>query len=138
VTDDRPRFDTRAVSGEAADDYPAGDVVPPIHLSTTFARERMADDPEFDYALGGMLAFEIAGGEAAAATALDALRHVRLAVSLGGVGSLIAHVLTMTHYYLDTETRERMGISDPLIRMSTGIEDPADIVADLERGLDRA
>jgi len=86
---------------------------------------------------GGMLAFEIAGGEAAAATALDALEHVRLAVSLGGVESLIAHVPTMTHHYLDAATRERMGISDALIRMSVGIEHAADIIADLERGLDR-
>jgi len=86
---------------------------------------------------GGMLSFEIDGGEPEAARFLEDLAHVRLAVSLGGVESLIAHVPTMTHHYLDDETREEMGISESLIRMSVGIEHAEDILADLERGLGR-
>jgi len=86
---------------------------------------------------GGMLSFEIDGGEPEAARFLEDLAHVRLAVSLGGVESLIAHVPTMTHHYLDEGTRREMGISESLIRMSVGIEHAEDILADLERGLGR-
>jgi cystathionine gamma-lyase len=86
---------------------------------------------------GGMLSFEIDGGEPEAAAFLESLEHVRLAVSLGGVESLIAHVPTMTHHYLDEATRRAMGIPESLIRMSVGIEHPEDVLADLERGLER-
>jgi len=86
---------------------------------------------------GGMLSFDIDGGEPEAAAFLEDLDHARLAVSLGGVESLIAHVPTMTHYYLDEGTREEMGISESLVRMSVGIENTEDLLADLERGLGR-
>jgi cystathionine gamma-lyase len=86
---------------------------------------------------GGMLSFEIDGGEAEAARFLEDLDHVRLAVSLGGVESLIAHVATMTHHYVDDARLESMGITDSLVRMSVGIEHTDDILADLDRGLDR-
>lgn len=86
---------------------------------------------------GGMLSFEIDGDQSDAAVFLEDLDHVRLAVSLGGVESLIAHVPTMTHRYLTAKTRKAMGISPSLIRMSVGIEHPDDIIMDLERGLDR-
>jgi cystathionine beta-lyase/cystathionine gamma-synthase len=84
-----------------------------------------------------MLSFEIDGGEPEAAAFLEGLDHVRLAVSLGGVESLIAHVPTMTHHYLEEGTREEMGISESLVRMSVGIEHTEDLLGDLERGLDR-
>jgi len=100
------------------------------HPQYELARERMDG-------FGGMLSFEIDGGEPEAARFLEDLEHVRLAVSLGGVESLIAHVPTMTHHYLDEGTRSEMGITESLIRMSVGIEDAEDIVADLERGLGR-
>jgi cystathionine gamma-lyase len=86
---------------------------------------------------GGMLSFEIDGGEPEAARFLEALDHAQLAVSLGGVESLIAHVPTMTHHYLTDETRQEMGITDSLIRFSVGIEDTDDLLEDLNRGLDR-
>ncbi|MEF8843794.1 MAG: PLP-dependent aspartate aminotransferase family protein [Haloarculaceae archaeon] len=86
---------------------------------------------------GGMLSFEIDGGEPEAAAFLEDLEHVRLAVSLGGVESLIAHVPTMTHHYLDEGTRREMGISESLIRMSVGIEHTEDLLEDLGRGLGR-
>lgn len=86
---------------------------------------------------GGMLAFEIDGGEPEAAAVLADLDHVRLAVSLGGVESLIAHVASMTHRYLDDETLDSMGISDSLIRLSVGNERTDDILADLEGALER-
>jgi cystathionine gamma-lyase len=100
------------------------------HPQHGLARERMDG-------FGGMLSFEIDGGEPEAARFLEDLEHVRLAVSLGGVESLIAHVPTMTHHYLGEGTRREMGISESLIRMSVGIEHAEDIVADLDRGLGR-
>lgn len=99
--------------------------------------------PQYDLAsdqmdgFGGMLSFEIDGSEPEAARFLEALDHTQLAVSLGGVESLIAHVPTMTHHYLTDETRREMGITDSLIRFSVGIEDTDDLLEDLNRGLDR-
>jgi cystathionine gamma-synthase len=84
---------------------------------------------------GAMLSFELIGGEPAVETFLSALRCFSIAESLGGVESLIAHPATMTHAGIDAEARSRAGISDGLLRISVGIEDPADLVADLDRAL---
>jgi cystathionine gamma-synthase len=69
---------------------------------------------------------------------LDGLRCYSLAESLGGVESLIAHPATMTHASMTAEARAVAGISDKLLRLSVGIEDIADLRADLIAGLDRA
>jgi cystathionine gamma-lyase len=115
-------------------DHPAVDRVhyPGLesHPQHALAREQMDG-------FGGMLAFELDGGEAEAAAFLGSLERIGLAVSLGGVESLVAHVATMTHGYLTDATREEMGISESLIRLSVGVEHPDDLVADLGRGLDR-
>lgn len=87
---------------------------------------------------GAMLSFELAGGERAVRGFLDGLRLFSLAESLGGVESLVAHPATMTHASMTPEARQVAGISDGLLRLSVGIEDPADLVADLLAGLDRA
>ena len=87
---------------------------------------------------GGMVSFELAGGEAAVRAFLDGLRHFTLAESLGGVESLVAHPATMTHAAMSAEARATAGIRDSLLRLSVGIEDPRDLVADLERALDRS
>ncbi|MEY4933122.1 MAG: hypothetical protein RLZZ403_1442, partial [Pseudomonadota bacterium] len=68
----------------------------------------------------------------------DGLKCFSLAESLGGVESLAAHPATMTHAALDAETRLRAGITDGLIRLSVGIEDARDLLADLRAALDRA
>ena len=87
---------------------------------------------------GAMLSFELAGGEAQVRALLDGLRCYSLAESLGGVESLIAHPATMTHASMTPEARAVAGISDRLLRLSVGIEDIADLKADLVAGLDRA
>jgi cystathionine gamma-synthase len=89
-------------------------------------------------AFGAMLSFELAGGEVAVRAFLDGLQEFTLAESLGGVESLIAHPVTMTHAGMDAEARARAGIGAGLLRMSVGIEDPADLVADLSAALQRA
>ena len=87
---------------------------------------------------GAMLSFELHGGEAQVRALLDGLRCYSLAESLGGVESLIAHPATMTHASMTAEARAVAGISDRLLRLSVGIEEAADLKADLLAGLDRA
>ncbi|MDH3914568.1 MAG: cystathionine gamma-synthase [Chromatiales bacterium] len=87
---------------------------------------------------GAMLSFELAGGQGAIEAFLDGLEHFFLAESLGGVESLVAHPATMTHAAMEPEAREIAGIRDSLLRLSVGIEDAADLVADVARGLERA
>jgi cystathionine gamma-synthase len=87
---------------------------------------------------GAMLSFELAGGEPAIAAFLTGLTCFSLAESLGGVESLIAHPASMSHAGMDESARARAGIGAGLLRLSVGIEDQADLVADLGLGLERA
>lgn len=80
---------------------------------------------------GAMMTFDIAGGLEAARRFLKAVRVFACAESLGGVESLIEHPAIMTHASIPPDTRQRLGITDGLIRLSVGIEDPADLVDDL-------
>jgi len=86
---------------------------------------------------GAMLSFELDGGFEAIEAFLDGLRLFSLAESLGGVESLIAHPATMTHASMAPEARRAAGIGDALLRVSVGIEDGEDLVADLEAALAR-
>lgn len=86
---------------------------------------------------GGMLSFEIDGGTDAVKDLLEHLDLFQLTTSLGGVESLIAHVETMTHAEIPAAAREQMGLSKSLVRVSVGIEDADDLIADLEAGLSR-
>lgn len=85
---------------------------------------------------GSTFGFALHGGEAEAFRFLDALRVIKLAVSLGGTESLISHPASTTHSGLPKETRDRIGITDALIRLSVGIEDAGDLMADLDAALD--
>jgi cystathionine gamma-synthase len=87
---------------------------------------------------GAMLSFELNGGEAAVKAFLEGLQCFTLAESLGGVESLIAHPTSMTHAGMDETARLRAGIGPGLLRVSVGIEDADDLVADLAAGLERA
>jgi len=90
------------------------------------------------HGFGAMLSFELEGGYAAIEAFLDGLECFSLAESLGGVESLIAHPATMTHASMAPEARRTAGIGDALLRLSVGIEDGADLCADLESALARA
>ena len=85
---------------------------------------------------GGMVAFEV-GSLAAAKKVLESVKLCTLAESLGGVETLISHPATMTHASVDEEKRDRLGITDGLVRISVGIEDTDDIIADLDQALDK-
>ncbi len=86
---------------------------------------------------GGMISIETGSFEKARAV-VEATRIFALAESLGGVESLIGHPATMTHASVPEELRESMGLSLGLVRLSVGIEDPDDLLADLDMALDRA
>ncbi|OGU10554.1 MAG: methionine gamma-lyase [Gemmatimonadetes bacterium RBG_16_66_8] len=102
------------------------------------------DDPMFSVyrrqcaAPGSLIAFEVEGGEPAAFRVLNALKLVRLAVSLGGTESLAEHPATMTHSDLPPEDQARMGITSGMIRLSVGVEHFEDVVADLRQALEAA
>ncbi len=87
---------------------------------------------------GAMASFELKGTVENVKALLGSLHLFSLAESLGGVESLVAHPASMTHAAMDATARERAGISDTLLRLSIGIEEGADLVADLEQGLDAA
>lgn len=84
---------------------------------------------------GGMITFELKGGLPAAKTLLETVKLFALAESLGGVESLIEHPAIMTHASIPAEVRAELGIGDGMVRLSVGIEDAADLIADLEHAL---
>jgi methionine-gamma-lyase len=85
---------------------------------------------------GAMLSFTVKGGEAEAFRFLNALKLVKLAVSLGSTESLAEHPGTMTHAGVDPEERTKLGITPDLVRLSVGVEHPDDLIHDLERALE--
>ena len=77
----------------------------------------------------------IRGGEAESFKFLDALKIAKLAVSLGGTETLASHPAAMTHLSVPQERKDALGITDNLVRISIGIEDPDDLIADFEQAL---
>ena len=87
------------------------------------------------YGFGGMLSIEVAGSGEDATRVADRLQLFALAPSLGGVESLVTQPCTTTHHGLTPEERVRRGISDAMLRLSVGLEDTEDLIADLEQAL---
>jgi cystathionine beta-lyase/cystathionine gamma-synthase len=84
---------------------------------------------------GGILSFELKGGANAGIQLMNTVRLCLLAENLGAVETLITHPVSMTHGDVPREIRERTGVTDGLVRLSVGLENPADIIADLESAL---
>lgn len=87
---------------------------------------------------GGMVSFEVKGGHDAGAAVIDNVGMISIAVSLGDIETLIEHPASMTHSTYTPEEREMAGISDGLVRVSVGLEDAEDIIADLDQALAKA
>lgn len=100
----------------------------PSHAQHALARRQMR-------AFGGMVSFTIKGDTAAAHRILGRTKLFSLAESLGGVESLIGHPATMTHASIPKDERDRRGITEGLIRLSVGIEDGDDLIADLDQAI---
>jgi cystathionine beta-lyase/cystathionine gamma-synthase len=101
----------------------------PTHPEHELAKKQMRG-------FGGMISFET-GSLKSAKALLKSVRLCSLAESLGGVETLISHPATMTHSSVPPEDRARIGITDGLVRISAGIEDVEDLIADLEQALDK-
>jgi cystathionine beta-lyase/cystathionine gamma-synthase len=99
----------------------------PTHPQHDLARRQMSG-------FGGMLSFDL-GDEAKARKFVESTHIFALAESLGGVESLIGHPASMTHASVPLAMREAMGLTNSLVRLSCGIEDTEDLIADLEQGL---
>ncbi len=100
------------------------------HPNHAIAKKQMRD-------FGGMISFTLKGNKIEdARTLVKKVAVFALAESLGGVESLIGHPATMTHASIPKEAREKIGIVDSLIRLSVGVEDVEDLIADLEQALD--
>jgi len=102
----------------------------------------LADHPQHELAMrqmngqgGGIISMDIRGGLEASRRMLERCELFALAESLGGVESLINHPAIMTHASLPQERRQRLGISDTLIRLSVGVEDAEDLIEDLDYAL---
>ncbi|MFN8232948.1 MAG: aminotransferase class I/II-fold pyridoxal phosphate-dependent enzyme [Actinomycetota bacterium] len=91
---------------------------------------------ELSGGFGGMLAVEIAGGVDGGKRFCDALRLAWVATSLGGPQTLVGHAASTTHRQLDPDARRRAGIADGLVRVSVGLEDRDDLLADVARALE--
>jgi cystathionine gamma-lyase len=85
---------------------------------------------------GAMLWFEVVGGTAAGKALMDSVELCTLAENLGSVETLITHPVTMTHADVEKAERERVGITDGLVRLSVGLEDVEDLIADLRTALE--
>jgi methionine-gamma-lyase len=86
---------------------------------------------------GSMIAFEVEGGEPEAFRFLNALKLIKLAVSLGGTESLAEHPGAMTHSDIPLEDQAKIGIKPSMVRISVGLEDPEDLIADVAQALDK-
>jgi methionine-gamma-lyase len=86
---------------------------------------------------GSMIAFEVHGGEAEAFRFLNALKLIKLAVSLGGTESLAEHPGAMTHSDIPVDEQVKIGITPSMVRISVGVEDPDDLIADVGQALEK-
>ena len=131
----RQSCESAAVIAEWLERHPAVERVLypglPSHPQSELARRQM------QHGYGGIITFFIRGGLDAARRFLERVRIFTLAESLGGVESLVDHPGIMTHASVPPDKRVALGISDALIRLSVGIEDTEDLIADLEQALER-
>jgi cystathionine beta-lyase/cystathionine gamma-synthase len=99
----------------------------------SFPQKALADRQQ--RAPGGMLSFELKASAASAQGFLSSVKLCLLAENLGAVETLMTHPASMSHSDVPIETRNRLGITDELIRLSIGLEDPEDIIADLSQAI---
>ncbi len=96
------------------------------HAEHTLAKKQMRN-------FGGVLSFELKGGFKAGLKLIKKIKFCQLTASLGTIDTLIQHPASMSHYFVPKQQREQYGITDGLIRLSVGIEDVQDVIADLEQ-----
>ena len=102
----------------------------PSHPAHETAKKQMSG-------FSGMISFELTGGIPAGKIVMNSVKLAKLAESLGAVETMITHPATMTHAEVPKDEREARGLTDGLVRLSVGIENPDDIIADLEQALNQ-
>lgn len=100
----------------------------PDHQDHEIAKKQMSQ-------FGGMLSFTVVGGQAEALATIDRLQYCTHAPTLGDVDTLVLHPATSSHLNVDHSIREKNGITDGMVRVSVGIEDVDDLIADFEQAL---
>ena len=90
-----------------------------------------------EHGFGGIVTFELKCGREKSAEFVNSLKLCTIAVSLGDAETLIEHPATMTHSTYTPEALAQAGIGESMLRLSVGLEDAEDIIADLKEGLDR-
>ncbi len=100
----------------------------PSHPQHELAKAQMSD-------FGSVIAFDVEGGKERAFRFVNALELIDISNNLGDAKSLVTHPATTTHQRLSPEDRARLGISDGMVRLSVGLEDPEDVKEDLARAL---
>jgi O-succinylhomoserine sulfhydrylase len=99
----------------------------------------LAEHPQHDLAsqqqsgYGGIVSFEIRGGRSGAWDLIDRLRLFSITANLGDTRSIVTHPASTTHSRVSAEDRKRSGITEGLIRLSIGLEEPRDLIVDLEQ-----
>ncbi|WP_242339568.1 MULTISPECIES: trans-sulfuration enzyme family protein [Anaeromyxobacter] len=131
------RMRAHEAGGRAVADFLAAHpAVAKVHYPGLASHPQHALARQQQTGFGGMVSFELADGRRDRVDhVLRTLRWFTLAESLGGVESLVAHPASMTHASMSPEARQRAGITDGVIRLSVGIEEPADLIADLDAAL---
>ncbi len=134
----KPRMETQARNAEQVAAYlKAHPKVKKVHyLGFLDSPEQQAIYDSQCFSAGAMLSFDVQGGEPEAFRFLNALKLVKLAVSLGSTESLAEHRATMTHVGVDPVEREKLGITGGLVRLSVGVEHPDDLIWDLGQALE--
>ena len=132
------RLDQQATNAKYVDDYlnthPMVEAVYYLGNTAKFGTEEEKKVLERQYSsYGAMVAFDIKGGETEAFQFLDSLKLIKLAVSLGGTESLAEHPQTMTHADVNLEDKKAMNITAKLVRLSIGVENHEDLIADLNQ-----
>ena len=100
------------------------------HTQHTLAKKQMRG-------FGGVVSFEIKGDFEKTVQFVENLKLCLLAASLGGTETLVTQPATSSHYFISPEQRQKLGITDQLVRLALGIEDAEDIIADLKQALDK-
>ncbi|MCG8377301.1 MAG: PLP-dependent transferase, partial [Chlorobiales bacterium] len=103
----------------------------PEHPQRELAKKQMPDG------FGGLLSFEVVGGKKGAVKVINSFRLIPIVPSFGTSRTIATHPATHTHCNMKPEEREAVGIYDGLIRLSVGLEDPKDLIADLEQALSK-
>ena len=103
----------------------------PSHPQHNLAMQQMDD-------CGPVFSFEVDGGRAQAHAVLDALELIDISNNIGDARSLMCHNASTTHYSVSAEAREEMGVSEGMLRINVGLEDPDDVIDDLDQALRRA